>query len=342
MSNKKIRLSVIIPAYNVEDYIGQSLKSILDMQMSDEAEVIIINDGSTDNTLDVIKEFIIKNEKLPFEIHLIDQKNAGLSTARNNGLEMAQGEYLYFMDSDDIIHCDALRLMIKEAIVEGADIVVGNYYEFINISGEKKLRNDKSNFELPLTTIDERMNKLFTIDISFAVWNKLYKRDFLISKKLNFKKDVWFEDLDFVFRAFYEAGKVVKNNEYVYGYRQRPNSIMTRIVPKMLDKILVMEDLAIFLKDKGTFNKFKNQYETLYLKMAFSILFSLVSRKTNSFNSIATGILKNPNFVNLIKNKPSSLRLMKKKEQIFYYLLKFRIINFYTLKIVSSIRNLWE
>src|SRR5690606_18675314 len=124
---KKV-VSVIVPAYNVQDYIYQSLESLLEIKDDNDIEVIIINDGSTDKTLDVIKSFITNYSCLSF--HLVDQVNVGLSGARNNGLRIAKGQYVFFMDSDDIIHCEGLYEMLKKSQLTKADIVVGNYYEF--------------------------------------------------------------------------------------------------------------------------------------------------------------------------------------------------------------------
>lgn len=336
---KKV-VSIIVPAYNVQDYIFQSLESLLDLKDDKDIEVIIINDGSTDKTLDVIKSFIKNHTCLNF--HFIDQLNEGLSGARNNGLKIANGEYVFFMDSDDIIHCEGLRAMLKKALLTKADIVVGNYYEFTDLEQKKVYRNDKSAFEKPLITLDERLEKLFTIEISFAVWNKLYKVDFLVENNLTFKDHMWFEDLDFVFRAFYEAQKIEKIESFVYGYRQRPNSIMTLVVPKILDKMRIMDSLYVFLENKGTLEYYKSQYDILYLKMSFSILSPVIRRNTNSFEIIVNGILKNPYFVDLIKSNSVNLKLMKINEKIFYYLLKSKIVNYYSLKMLFNICKLWK
>lgn len=336
---KKV-VSIIVPAYNVQDYIYQSLESLLDIKDNNDIEVIIINDGSTDKTLDIIKSFIKNYSCLNF--HLIDQINAGLSVTRNNGLKIANGEYVFFMDSDDIIHCEGLFAMLKKAQLTKADIVVGNYYEFTDLDKKKVYRNDKSNFEKPLITLDERLGKLFTIDISFAVWNKLYKYDFLVEKNLRFKEGMWFEDLDFVFRAFYEAHKIEKVESFVYGYRQRPNSIMTLVVPKILDKMTIMDSLSVYLANKGTFEYYKSQYDILYLKMSFSILSPVIRRNTNSFEVIVNGILKNPYFINLIQSNSVNLKLMKINEKMFYYLLKIKIVNYYSLKMLFNICKLWK
>ena len=336
---KKV-LSIIVPAYNVQDYVYESLESLLYIKDDSDIEVIIINDGSTDQTLEIIKSFIKKHSCLNFRV--IDQINIGLSGARNSGLKVANGEYIFFMDSDDIIHCDGLFEMLKRAQQTKPDIIVGNYYEFTDLGKNKIYRNDKTNFEKPLITLDERLEILFTIDISFAVWNKLYKCEFLMEKNLVFRERIWFEDLDFVFRAFYEAHKIEKIQDCVYGYRQRPNSIMTLVVPKILDKMKIMDSLSVFLKDKGTFEHYKVQYNILYLKMAFSILSPVIKRNTNSFEVIVNGVLKNPYFVNLIKSNSVNLKLMKINERLLYYLLKSKIVNYYSLRMVYNISKLWK
>jgi len=153
---------------------------------------------------------------------------------------------------------------------------------------------------------------------------------------------MWFEDLDFVFRAFYEASRIEKVEDFVYGYRQRPNSIMTSVVPKVLDKIKMMDSLSFFLESKGTFEYFKSQYDILYLKMSFSILSSVVKRNTQFFEEVVNGIIKRPYFVSLIKSDSVNLKLMKTNEMILYYLLKYRIVNYYSLQMLHKSRKLWK
>jgi glycosyltransferase involved in cell wall biosynthesis len=336
----KKSISIIVPAYNVQDYVYECLASLLEIKDDNDIEVIIVNDGSTDQTLELVRAFVEEHSCQSF--HLIDQINTGLSGARNSGLNIANGEYVYFLDSDDVVHCGALREMLKNAKQTKADIVVGNYYEFTDIGKNIVFRKDKSNFISPLLSLDDRLGKLFTIDVSFAVWNKLFKLDFLIVKKLKFQEGIWFEDLDFVFRAFYEASRIEKVEDFVYGYRQRPNSIMTLVVPKVLDKMKIMDSLSFFLESKGTFEYFKSQYDILYLKMSFSILSSVVNRNTQFFEEVVNGIIKRPYFVSLIKSDSVNLKLMKTNEMILYYLLKYRIVNYYSLQMLHKSRKLWK
>ena len=106
------KLSVIIPCYNVEDYVGKCIESVLDNKIKD-IEIILVNDGSKDNTLDIIKKY----EKEHKEIKVIDQKNGGLSDARNTGLSVATGKYVTFLDSDDYVDSNMYVSKLKKMIL---------------------------------------------------------------------------------------------------------------------------------------------------------------------------------------------------------------------------------
>ena len=117
---------------------------------------------------------------------------------------------------------------------------------------------------------------------------------------------------------------------------------MTLVVHKVLDKMKMMDSLSFFLESKGTFEYFKSQYDILYLKMSFSILSSVVNRNTQFFEEVVIVIIKRPYFVSLIKSDSVNLKLMKTYEMILYYLLKYRIVNYYSLQMLHKSRKLWK
>ena len=124
LSNPSILVSVIIPVYNVEKYISEAIESVLNQTYKD-IEIILVDDGSIDNSLSICKQFAQQNQN----IKLIEQQNSGVSIARNNGLSVAVGEYVFFMDSDDTIDAEFIRTSHEVAKAEDANIViVGDYY----------------------------------------------------------------------------------------------------------------------------------------------------------------------------------------------------------------------
>lgn len=330
----KPKASIIMPVYNVEKYLETNLQYLLASNISDK-EVIIIDDGSTDNSFAVAESY---QRKFPDKIILLKKENGGPSAARNYGLKHAKGDYIFFIDSDDIVHGDIIDKMINEADSSLADIVIADYYEFSENTG-KKFRFDKSSIAPLLITEEERLMPLFEIKISFAVWNKMYRRNFLNANGLEFLDGFLFEDLDFIFRSFYSAKKIIKIPETLYGYRQRAGSIMKSITPKILDKIAVMDKLAIFLQEKGKFNVYRDFYGSLYFKMALSVLYSCLKHQSdkNVTKLIIDEVFKAPNFKKILLDSAINLELLTSKEKIAYFLIKKRIVNPSILLIARSI-----
>ena len=171
--NRSLKLSVIVPAYNVEQYISKCLDSILDQQLSFDYEVIVINDGSTDATAQRLEEYV-HNEK----IRILHQENKGLSGARNAGIACSKGEYLFFVDSDDDIPSGSLECIMRAALQNNSKLVAGSYEKCLR-SGEvqyvKRLVEQKTDGPLP----------------GFA-WGKLIH--YSVFRNIQFPEGYWFED----------------------------------------------------------------------------------------------------------------------------------------------------
>ena len=211
----EIKISVIIPVYNVEKYIRQCLESVVSQSLK-EIEIICINDGSTDNSLKILQEFSQKDKR----ITVIDKKNEGASIARNIGIEKSQGEYIYFIDSDDWIEIDAIEMLYKEC--NGEDIVYSNLCHYNE--NTKKIKEEKIK-----CFINEREGKYFLINgEGVGPCNKLYKLSFLKENNLKFLENIIYEDLEFNFRCFFLSQKVKYVKNIGYNYRmERTGSIMT-------------------------------------------------------------------------------------------------------------------
>ena len=211
----KIMISVIIPVYNVEKYIRQCLESVINQTFKD-IEIICINDGSTDNSLEILQEFSQKDKR----IIVINKKNEGASIARNIGIENSQGEYIYFVDSDDWIEIDTIEILYKECNEE--DIVYSNLCHYNE--NTKKIKEEKLKY-----FIKEGEGKYFLINgEGVGPCNKLYKLSFLKENNLKFLENIIYEDLEFNFRCFFLSQKVKFVNNAGYNYRMaRAGSVMT-------------------------------------------------------------------------------------------------------------------
>ncbi|MGI5850344.1 MAG: glycosyltransferase family 2 protein [Christensenellales bacterium] len=206
MGLSDIKVSVILPVYNVEPYLRQCLDSIVNQTLKD-IEIICVNDGSTDGSHDILEEYAQKDGR----ITVIDQENAGAGAARNNGLKIARGEYLSFLDSDDFFELDMLREAYIKCKEYEADFVVFRS-DFYN--------NERKRFEPSMWTIKDNLlpeKRVFTYkDIKkdiFKVfngwaWDKLYKREFVLSNQLSFQEQRTTNDLYFVFAALTCAQRI--------------------------------------------------------------------------------------------------------------------------------------
>lgn len=202
------KVSVIIPVYNVEDYIELTLQSLLS-QTLEEIEIILIDDGSTDNSQQIIQSYAKKYEN----IKVILQQNSGPSSARNRGIKQANGDFIVFVDSDDLLPENSIELRYNAAIQQNADIVIGGTYKF----------NSKRKWPMVKHFLGEGEKHVVTdSDILWTVGpcNKIYKTE--IIKKLKFPEHIKYaEDQVFVIQAYLNAKKIYSINETVYYYRMR-------------------------------------------------------------------------------------------------------------------------
>lgn len=200
------KVSVIIPVYNVCDYLGQCLNSVIS-QTLEEMEVICVNDGSTDNSLDILKEFAEKDSR----ITVITQENAGAGAARNNGMRHAHGKYLSFLDSDDFFENNMLEEAYTKAEQLDADFVIyksdqynSDHDKFVEVSWAVR-ESELPPYE-PFHFRQLTMN-IFKVFIGWA-WDKLYKREFIEQYQLQFQEQRTTNDMLFVFSALVLAKRM--------------------------------------------------------------------------------------------------------------------------------------
>ena len=224
-----MKLSIIVPVYNVEKYVEKCLNSLCNLET--ENEIIIVNDGSTDSSLKIVEEF--KKNHDNENIVIISQENKGLSEARNTGLRKAKGEYVSFIDSDDFVDKKLYEIMVKEVIKDGVDYGIGKYSYFYE-NDDKKEYNDNEikdiigKFQLnPLKKGKEWLKILKKKDkYGPEVWDDIYKREFLVKNNLFFKPDRLHEDEIFTLEVFLKAERAKYYAIPFYCYLQRENSIM--------------------------------------------------------------------------------------------------------------------
>ena len=207
-------ISVIVPVYNVAQYLSQCVSSILSQDYGD-LEVILIDDGSTDPSGEICDQYAAKDSR----VRVIHQKNGGAAAAKNAGLRLASGDYLAFADSDDYLEPGAYGFLMKTLLETNADAVQGSFREvYRNRAEEQHIRGET------LEGYDYLLR--FPKDFSCALlWNKLYRR--AIFDGVSFEEGHKIDDEYFTYQGFLQPRKVVRADRIVYNYRKRASSVMS-------------------------------------------------------------------------------------------------------------------
>ncbi len=263
------KLSIVIPVYNVENYIPQCLESILSQSFKD-LEIICVNDGSTDNSLSVLQDYKAKYGR----IIIIDKKNEGSGIARNAGLSIAKGEYVYYVDGDDWIEDNALEKIIVKADKLNTDILIFgglSYYE-----GKGK-NGGYSADKLP----KEYFNKVFSskdikkdiFKFPSTAWTKLYRRDFLIKNNIKFQDIKAGQDQLPFFHSMIKAERIALLPENIYCYRKNRKGAVTSVKKKKsFSPIYVFYGVEEMLKSENLLDEYKNVFVNKYFSKATSWL----------------------------------------------------------------------
>jgi glycosyltransferase EpsH len=268
-------LSIIVPVYNCEKYIGRCVDSIINSLYLD-IELIIINDGSTDNTK-LILDYYRKEDN---RIKIINQKNKGISAARNLGLQKASGEYVTFLDADDWIEPDTYKKMLNKMIIEEADLIMcGVYNEFRNKT--KKSLYFEDNIYYVRNDISKYFSEYF-IDNGGVVWNKIYKRDIIVNNDISFinRKLVLQEDELFNINYFLNINKVVTISDFLIHYRVRKSSITKKKIDNIYEKkIEIIEYIDSCIND--------TKYEDFLHKYLCKKSYRLVKSSLNHYDKLS-------------------------------------------------------
>ena len=247
-----VKISVILPAYNAGKYIRKAIESTL-TQSFDDFELIIVNDGSTDDTLDIINEFEDKR------IRLICQSNRGPGAARNRALDTASGDYIMFLDSDDFFCKNALETAYSEITGYGADLT---FFQMINYDGEKYYMNDwfamdtfDETFEARAFAPEETPGSIF--DLSVGVCQKIYRHDFLKAIGARFPEGIFFEDMPFFYYVYLKARRISIIKRPLYVRRKHTSSITNVVDEKFFDTVPAGQELMRIFIENGWYDAYR-------------------------------------------------------------------------------------
>ena len=260
-----IKVSVIVPVYNVEKYLEKCLDSLVNQTLK-EIEIIIVNDGSPDNSQKIIDKYAKKYKNIKSYI----KENGGLSDARNYGLKKATGDYIAFLDSDDYVSIDMYKKMYEKAISGNFDMVVCDLNYIYENNNE--IKRAYSNIKNDTTNIKNAM-----INIYPAAWNKIFKKK-LFKTGIEFKKGVWFEDVEFIYRMLPHIKTIGVIKEPFNQYLQREGSITNSIDKRIYHYIDNWNGLVEYYKNNDFYNKYYYELEYCYVRYLYATFIKQASK----------------------------------------------------------------
>ncbi|MDU2673334.1 MAG: glycosyltransferase family 2 protein [Clostridium sp.] len=288
------KVSIIIAAYNIEEYISRCIESCIN-QTYDNIEIIIVNDGSTDRTLEIINKYR-ENKK----IIVINKDNEGLIEARKSGYKVATGEYVLFIDGDDWLNLNAINQLYMRAIETDADIVWYKYlFAYDNNTFKKKIVNRK------FDCIDgyEFLERVLVEDILPSIWSKFLKKSFIDNNKIEFPNKITFcEDLAFSVSLGIHKPKTTFLDKRLYYYYQRDNAVTKIVSNKLLDIGEAIKFIRNELERNDLMETHKEEFE--YCAYLHSLYYrsDIIFRKNNIYSK---EMFKNWNVfnINIYNNK---------------------------------------
>ena len=279
-------VSIIVPIYNVENYLKRCLDSLIAQTLED-IEIILINDGSKDKSLQICEDYA----KTDRRIKVIDQPNQGVSVARNTGLSNATGKYIGFVDPDDWLEPNMYEVMYNKIRDLECPVCFCNYYK------DDKNNSVPKSFKIKKELLNEQeirdmivSNMVGADDIiprynyvMGCVWRGLYEKTFLDENDIYFEPGVnIMEDLVFNIKTLLKVDKLCIVHEYLYHYVQNPTSILHTYKKNMWeDQMRVHELLEYYIKEAGLEERMRNRLDMRYVGMAFSAIYNEVNSKGN-------------------------------------------------------------
>ena len=306
-------VSIIVPLYNTRDYIDKCIQSILTQKLSG-IEAVFVDDGSPDDTADIVREYC---EKYP-DFKLYHKENGGLGSARNYGIERANGKYILFLDSDDYLSEDGLLKLVEVASEHDLDVIQGTF---------KMIEGDK----VGLSASSEDMEKattgrewLLAGKIIYGACFCLYRREFLISKKLYFMEGVYHEDMDFTLRATWNANRIMSKDIFFYWYVDHPGSITKS---KNIKHCTDYYDVACFVDKWVQTDVDKEAYEGFFREYLAFLYSHVVNMTITQGFKIKQVLDVNDRRGEVLKHLKVSV---SKKYKLEYILLKLHMYWFYS------------
>ena len=308
----KYKVSVIVPVYGVENYIAKCLDSLVNQSL-EKIEIIVVNDGSKDNSQQIIDKYV---KKYPDKIKSYVKENGGQGSARNYGLQVSNGEYIGYVDGDDFVEKTMFEKMYNVAKKEKADIVITRDSKIT----ETGIVTDNYFFD---KIDDKKINSFFG---NMGVCNKIYKTNLIKKNNINFKSNVWYEDVAFTTKVLINANKIEYCIEKpLYYYLERNGSTMNNSnVQKNLEILDAFDDILEYIKTNGKEEYFEIvEFLAIYHIYIFAVTRILRTNTDRKYKISTINIILDymeNNFPNFENNK--YIKLLPRNRKIIYKLIK--------------------
>ena len=318
-----MKVSVIVPVYNVEKYLSKCLDSLVNQTLKD-IEIIIVNDSSPDNSKKIIFEYMKKYKNIKY----YEKENGGQGSARNLGLKYAKGEYVAYVDSDDYVDYDMFEKMYNKAIITSANVVICGH----------KVVDESGNI---LDTVGSAIHKDKDLDVIYgnmAVWNKIYKKELI---DIEFREKLWYEDIDFTAKLLFNEKNISFVDEPLYNYLMRTGSTMNNTnVKRNLELLDAFDSMVSYFNNKKALDSVYDKLEFLAVYHIYIMGVARVARIKQS-GKVKREIINKykkyvkENFPNYRKNK--YLKYMSRNRKIIYRLVSFNMYS--VIKTIFEVRG---
>ncbi|ADC46923.1 glycosyl transferase GT2 family [Methanobrevibacter ruminantium M1] len=326
-SENKIKVSVIIPIYNNEKFLSKCLDSVINQTLN-EIEIICIDDGSSDNSIEILNQYVLKDSRLK----IISQENLGAATARNNGLKIAKGEYIAFLDSDDWLELNAFEKLYENITTNNSDLVLFNsieHKENANLKERIHIKND-SIPDYNYYTFNYNYKKDLVMNGYLDIWSKMYRTSFLKENNIQFSNHQIFNDIQFHIKTMLNAKKISYCPEFLYNYlRINHPSLQNNL--SLGNESFILLDIIDEIEDYLIDNEFYNELKSNFIRFKLTELESTLEKLENPYRNEFFKLIKN-NFKKMQLTEYQRKELPPENYQFFNDVLTYDSFFEYALK----------
>jgi glycosyltransferase involved in cell wall biosynthesis len=325
-----VNVSIITPVYNVEGCIEKTIDSIIN-QSSKNFELLLIDDGSEDKSIEIAENLLVNSD---VNYRIIRQENSGVSAARNRGISEAKGKYVCFLDSDDYIHKDYIRLMYERAISFNYDLVFCDYIQVD--SKDNVLVESTTKFLDHDISGEEGALKQLSCDITIGMGSALYKTSIIKENNIFFDSNrKYAEDVVFTVKALLKMNRIMSLNKALMFYVRYETSVTNSVSLRHLDCYYSYVDLLSYLDSQDDFKEIKKFLKEYKIPYAISHIFSVLSRDKNFHEELFNFLNKDD-----VKKNLKAYKMQKINKNYIRYLIQCKGILYFPNILLKVFRHM--